>query len=84
MPSFTRNSEALISFSYFKTVDQHSAGFWRTNNTTRGGESSIKQTVGVAKLWVNEVFDVSRVVGKQLLVQLPTIESKDKQLQGSL
>src|SRR5215208_502629 len=45
MPSFTRNSEALISFSYFKTVDQHSAGFWRTNNTTRGGESSIKQTV---------------------------------------
>jgi len=39
---------------------------------------------GVAKLWVNEVFDVSLVVGKQLLVQLPTIESKDKQLQGSL
>jgi hypothetical protein len=38
----------------------------------------------VAKLWVNEVFDVSLVVGKQLLVQLPTIESKDKQLQGSL
>ena len=45
MPSFTLNSVALISFSYFKTVDQHSAGFWRTNNTTRGGESSIKQTV---------------------------------------
>jgi hypothetical protein len=42
MPSLTRNSEALISFSYFKTVDQHSAGFWRTDNTMKACESSTK------------------------------------------
>jgi len=38
----------------------------------------------VAKLWVNEVFEVRLVVGKQLLVELPAIERKHKQLQGSL
>ena len=39
------------------------------------------QAQGVAKLWVNEVFDMWLVVWKQLLVKLPTIESKHKQLQ---
>ena len=47
MPSFTRNSVALISFSYFKTVDQHSAGFLRDDNTMKAYESSTKRWVFV-------------------------------------
>jgi hypothetical protein len=46
MPSFTRNSVALISFSYFKTVDQPMAGL-RANNTMLSGESSIKRGFSV-------------------------------------
>ena len=35
---------------------------------------------GVAKLWVNEVYEMGRVVWKQLPVKLPAIESEHKQL----
>ena len=47
IPSLTRNSVALISFSYFKTVDQLMAGFWRTNDTMHSRESSIKRGFSV-------------------------------------
>jgi RNA polymerase sigma-70 factor (ECF subfamily) len=58
MPSLTRNSDALISFSYFKTVDQHSAGFWRADNTMKTHESSTKQTVNDQNSSVAHGLDV--------------------------
>jgi WD40 repeat protein len=50
MPSFTRNSLALICFSSYEKRDQPAAGFERANNTTRGGESSIKRRLSVGEL----------------------------------
>ena len=69
-----------LEYCDLKTRKQKRASLVTKNELMR----SMLDVCGVAKLWVNEVFDVSLVVGKQLLVQLPTIESKDKQLQGSL
>ena len=39
---------------------------------------------GVAKLWVNKVFDVSLIIWKYLFVQLPAIERKYEQFQCTL
>jgi hypothetical protein len=71
MPSLTRNSEALISFSYFKTVYQPMAGFWRADNTTRGGESSIKQTVNDPYSSVAHGLDLFYDFGMLLAIPFP-------------
>jgi len=39
---------------------------------------------GVSKSWVNEIFDVRLVIGESLFVGLSAVESKYKQLQGTL
>ena len=39
---------------------------------------------GVAKSWVNEVFDMSLVIWEHLFVKLPAVERKDEQFQSTL